>query len=83
MDCPSIATTSPHNHSLLRASNHNSTTNEISKLGHRFTNDRPTSAARNDHFDNSREKINRTGRRQGYKNKTRSTKEIKSARPNR
>ena len=37
------------------------------------------------HLNNSLEKINRAGKRQGYKNKIRSTnkKKLKSARPNR
>ena len=36
-----------------------------------------SSYRRDSHFNNSREKINRTGRRQGYKNKTRSTNKKK------
>ena len=51
MDCPSIATTSPRNDSLLRASNHDSTI--PTKCQNRDIDlpmtDRPSSAARNDH----------------------------------
>ena len=36
-----------------------------------------SSYQRDSHFNNSREKINRAGRRQGYKNKTRSTSKKK------
>ena len=36
-----------------------------------------SSYQRDSHFNNSREKINRAGRRQGYKNKTRSTNQKK------